>query len=119
MVGHRDRRTWACRSSARRVKFFKRQANKLLPRSKKSIEHTLVRLDRSNLFSLQGVTMGRTEPGQSTHLQVQRQLGYDELIEAHALGFRFAGEGGMKGLGQAHVEFSAVLVPLRTDRRFG
>ena len=27
----------------------------------------------------------------SAHLQVQREFGYDELIEAHAFGFRFAG----------------------------
>src|SRR5260370_42062465 len=43
----------------------------------------------------------------SAHLQVQREFGHDELIEAHAFGFRFAGQGGVERLGHAHVELAA------------
>ena len=45
------------------------------------------------------------------------EFGYDELIEAHAFGFRFAGQGGVERFGQAHVELAAVLTPPRTARR--
>jgi hypothetical protein len=55
----------------------------------------------------------------SAHLQVQSEFGHDELIEAHAFGFRFAGQGGVERLGHAHIELAAVLPALRPNDRFG
>ena len=58
-------------------------------------------------------------PCKSTRLQMQREFGQDELVQAHAFGFRFAGQGGVERLGHAHVELAAVLPPLRTYGRLG
>ena len=54
----------------------------------------------------------------SAHLQVHCEFGDDELIEACAFGLRFAGQGGVERLGNAHVELAAVLAILRTRGRF-
>src|SRR5438105_3484211 len=56
-------------------------------------------------------------PAQLAPLQVQRQLGDDQLIEADTLGLGFAGQGGVERLGYAHIELAAELPPLRTDGR--
>jgi hypothetical protein len=57
-------------------------------------------------------------PCKSTRLQMQREFGQDELVQAHAFGFRFAGQGGVQRFGHAHVKLAAVLAPLGTNLRF-
>ena len=48
-----------------------------------------------------------------------RELRDDELIEAHALGFRFAAWRGVKRLPNSHIELAALFRLLRTSGRFG
>ena len=55
---------------------------------------------------------------QSSHLQVQCELGHHKLIQAYAFRFRFPGQRGVQRLGDAHVELAAVFPPLRAWRRF-
>src|SRR5437762_12136868 len=59
-----------------------------------------------------------TSISQSARLQTEGQLGHHELVEAHAFGFRFAGQGGVKRLGDPDIELTAVFPPLRASRRF-
>jgi hypothetical protein len=49
---------------------------------------------------------------------MEGQFGHHELVEAHVFGFGFAGQGGVKRLGDADIELTAVFPPLRANRRF-
>jgi hypothetical protein len=49
---------------------------------------------------------------------MQGQFGHHELVEAHPFGFRFAGQGGVKGFGDADIKLTAVFPPLWANRRF-